>query len=178
MVVLREVAHARVVPPADLAGVGREGVRARLGVEVLVGADQELEERRLADAASADDRDPVAAVEVQADAVEHDLVAECLADALDAEHVAPARLLDLEAHVGPHEARALCALGLDDLFELLNLLQAALGLLALGRVRAKPLHEVLELADLLLGALRRRPRRAAGSRTSPRRSRRSCPCRW
>ena len=83
--------------------------------------------------------------------------AERLARAVDAQHVAPARLLELEAHVRADEARALGALGLDDLFELLDLLEAALRLLALGGVRPEALHEVLQLADLLLGALRRRP---------------------
>ena len=72
----------------------------------------------------------------------------------DAEHVAPAGLGDVEPDVRPNQARALGALGLDDLFELLDLLEAPLGLLALGRVRAEALHEVLELADLLLGVLR------------------------
>ncbi len=64
MVVLGEVADARVVAPAHLAGVGSEGVRLGLRVEALVRADHRLEQRRLPDAAPPDDRDAIAAVDV------------------------------------------------------------------------------------------------------------------
>src|SRR5580704_16669496 len=154
VVVLREVADARVVTPADLAPVGRKDVALRLLVEALVGADDHLQQRGLADAAPAEDRDAVAAVDVERRPVDDDLLVERLAHALEAEHVAAARLLHVEAHVRPYEARALGPLGLDDFLELLDLLHAALGLLALGRVGAEALHELLELAHLLLGALR------------------------
>jgi hypothetical protein len=50
VVVLREVAGLRLVPPLDLAGVGRQL------------AHDDLEQRRLADAVRAHDHQPVAAL--------------------------------------------------------------------------------------------------------------------
>jgi hypothetical protein len=41
--ILREVADGRVVAPADLAGVGLDGVQLRVGIEAREGADHELE---------------------------------------------------------------------------------------------------------------------------------------
>jgi hypothetical protein len=52
-VVLREVAGVGLVAPLDLAGVG------------LDGSDGDLEQRRLADAVGAEDRQPVAALTVR-----------------------------------------------------------------------------------------------------------------
>src|SRR5262249_2389487 len=137
VVVLREVPDACLVAPAHLARVGRERVRLRLRVEALVAADGRAKERRLADAAPPDERDAVGAVHVEAHVVEDDLGTERLARPGDAQDVAAARLVELEADVGADEARALRALGVDDLLELLDLLQAALRLLALARVRTE-----------------------------------------
>ena len=72
-------------------------------------------------------------------------------DTFHAEDVAPARLLDLEADEGTHEARALAATDLHLLLELVDLLHARLRLARLRRVGAEALHERLELLDLLLG---------------------------
>ena len=72
--VLREVLHDDVVAFDALAGVGRFFAR------------QHPHQRRLADAVGADERDAIAALDVQVEVVEHDEVAVRLARVLQLEH--------------------------------------------------------------------------------------------
>ena len=76
--VLREVLHHDLMAFAPLAGVGRFGAR------------QHPHQRRLAGAVGRDERDPVAALDVQVDAIEHDVVAVRLARVVELEHHAAA----------------------------------------------------------------------------------------
>ena len=87
--VLGEVPGMGFVPPLDLAGVGTEL------------ADDDLEQRRLADTVGSHDGDAVAAPHRQIDTVQHFVVAERLLHPLDGQSVAAtgAPLLESEGRI-------------------------------------------------------------------------------
>ena len=133
-VVLREVARVRLVAPRDLAGVRREV------------ADGDLQERRLADAVRADDRQAVSPLDLERDVLQDDVVAPGLADAVELEGLPSARppLAEPELRV---PAGALGELVDDDLLDHLDL---ALRLPRLGRLRPEAVDEGHVPGDLLL----------------------------
>ena len=135
-VVLGEVAGARLVAPASLAGVGAEAL------------DGDLEQRRLAEPVRAEDGDLLAAADDERHALQHALLAVGLGDPGELEDVLAARALDRELE----ERRRAAALGeLLDL-DLLDLLEAALRLLRLRRLRAEAIDEGALVGDDLLRA--------------------------
>ncbi len=119
---------------------------ARIGLD---GARDHLEQRRLARAVGPHERDLVAAVHGEVEAVVHGLVAVALHEAAGAHHlVARARgLLEVELD-------GLLLLGKLDALDLLELLHAILHLLGLRGLVAELLDERLHMGDLL-GLLRR-----------------------
>ncbi len=135
--VLREVPRAGLVAPRDLAGVRREL------------AHGDLQERRLADAVRADDRQAVSPVDPERDVLQDDVVAVRLPDGVDLESGPPARppLAESETRV---PAGALGQLVDDDLLDQLDL---ALRLPRLGRLRTEAVDEGLVSGDLLLALL-------------------------
>ena len=118
----------------------------RVPVSGVFLAGQHAHQRRLAGAVVADERDAIAALDVQVDVVEHDVfVAVRLAHALQLEHHAPAlrRRRKLEVN----------ALALGRHFEALDLLEhldAALHLRRFGRLVAEAVDELLDALDLLV----------------------------
>ncbi len=132
--VLGEVARVRLVPPGDGAGVGRE----------LSHAD--LEQGRLADAVRPDDREAVAAANVEGDVAQHLVVAEGLRDPLEAEHLLAAgtALTEAKGRVAPRRLRQ----PIDR--DALDLLDLALRLAGLGVLGAETVDECLVLGDLFL----------------------------
>ena len=131
--VLREVLHHHLVAFGARAGVGRFLAR------------QHAHQRGLAGAVVADERDAIAALDVQVDVVEHDLVAVRLARVLQLEHHAAAL-----GRGGELEVDAL-ALGRHlEALDLLEHLDAALHLRRLGRLVAEAVDELLDALDLLV----------------------------
>ena len=119
---------------------------ARIGLD---GARDHLEQRRLARAVGAHERDLVAAVHGEVEAVVHGLVAVALHETAGAHHlVARARRL-LEV-----ELDGFLLLGKLDALDLLELLHAILHLLGFRGLVAELLDERLHMGDLL-GLLRR-----------------------
>ena len=130
-------------------------VPLRVRVEALDGADHQLEQRRLADAVGADDRELVAAVHVEVEPLEDDLPVLPLAERLVAPRPCAARrarsAFELEAHERPHEARPLRALGLDTSSSFSICFTRDCACLLLDGVRPEAVDELLQVVDLLLG---------------------------
>ena len=155
--VLAEVADLHVVAGAQPAAVE------------LAPPDERLDERRLARAVGPDERDVLAALEPQLGVGEQDarrIGADLDAGVLELEDHAPRALGLLEREL---EAAAVTRVALDAL-DLVELLDARLGLARLGRLVAEALDEALHALDLGLLLLDRPAERhlARGLLAAPR----------
>ena len=133
-VILGEVAREDLVTPLDGSGIGLEM------------AHDDLEQGGLADPVGSDDRQSVAAAEVEGDPVEDLLVAEGLGDSLDLEDLLAARALLREPEDGVASRRSRKRFD-HQLFDLLDL---ALGLSGLGVLGPETIDKRLVVGDLLL----------------------------
>src|SRR5690606_12114215 len=136
--------------PCGVARLRLDAPHARARARRLL-AHVESEQRRLADPVRPQDHEPVTAAHLQVDAVQDLVLAERLLHAPDPQHLLAARptLFEAELRVAPRAARERG----QPLGHALDQPRLALRLPGLARLRAEPIHEALELLDLLLSGL-------------------------